>query len=367
MAQRRKEDVSKIVEDYRNRFPLAERQALRDAILKKYSSINIRTLNRHLKKAFDKKAPTNKMETQKEPVSFNQEHSVLVKGWDPPPDFSFSPNYEEAHRRKREAHEADGADKVQFPQVPFNWHNWSPYQLKVRLEVRVVLGGRNLGLIEDKKGYYNGEAYIPVEPYRGGLRDGCFTLPPDCARSTEETTIEVRARILDQNDSSKNEYTIIRSWTYDPKEKEWFYEPKAFTEDSVNLLSPLSLWGNMLSQLQRAGGHLIKLKLEKLRLGKQDTVTGWYEKLYDPVPIEGVIILKGAAKLEEALRLGIPRNYSSFLIMGIPAAFLATPVSVEEGDRFMWQNKMYEVKDTQQFFEGETLSYTLAKLANLPC
>jgi hypothetical protein len=54
MSQRQKKRVSEIVEEYRNRFPEAKRQLIRDAILKKHNSISIRTLNRHLKKEFDK-------------------------------------------------------------------------------------------------------------------------------------------------------------------------------------------------------------------------------------------------------------------------------------------------------------------------
>ena len=79
------------------------------------------------------------------------------------------------------------------------------------------------------------------------------------------------------------------------------------------------------------------------------------------MPIEGVIILRGAAKREAALHMLIPRRNIDFLLFGILDDLLATPVSVKKGDRFIWENKTYEVTDTKQFFDGATLSYTLAK------
>ena len=41
-----------------------------------------------------------------------------------------------------------------------------------------------------------------------------------------------------------------------------------------------SLWDIMLNGLQEAGGHLLKLKLEKLMSGKQGSVASEYEKIY---------------------------------------------------------------------------------------
>jgi hypothetical protein len=121
-----------------------------------------------------------------------------------------------------------------------------------------------------------------------------------------------------------------------------------------------TLWDIMLSGLQEAAGHLLKLKLEKLRLVKNQA-TGKCEKIYDSMPIEGVIILRGAAKLEDALHSLIPRRNIDFLMFGILDDLLVTPVSVQENDRIVWQNKKYEVTAVKQFFDGETLSYSLAK------
>ena len=115
-----------------------------------------------------------------------------VESWNPPPDFAFSPKFEYAHRKIREPFEVDADEPPKFPSVPFNWHNFSPFQLRVRLEVRVFLGGKYIGLVNDTEGYYNGKASIPVEPNKGRLIDGRFTLPPECGANIEKTIIEVQ-------------------------------------------------------------------------------------------------------------------------------------------------------------------------------
>jgi hypothetical protein len=139
--------------------------------------------------------------------------------WIPPPKLNFFVT----QRR--------GSSVLQLPAVAFNLINQSPYQLIVRLEVRPILGEKNLGLIPDRKGYYNGKTKILAEPNGGGFINGCFTIPQECATSNEECTLEVRAILSDQNNPDKSEYRIVKSWTYMRKENAWFYEPKAFTED----------------------------------------------------------------------------------------------------------------------------------------
>lgn len=143
---------------------------------------------------------------------------VTAKGsWNPPPKLEFFVTQ-------------NHSPPIQFPCVAFNLINHSPYRLKVRLEVRPVLGGRNLGLLEDTKGYYNGKAKILAEPDGGGFINGCFTVPQKCADSREEEcTLEVRAFLSDQDDPDKGEYEIVKSWTYMRKENLWFFEPKEFT------------------------------------------------------------------------------------------------------------------------------------------
>jgi hypothetical protein len=119
-----------------------------------------------------------------------------------------------------------------------------------------------------------------------------------------------------------------------------------------------SLWESLVEKMKNAGGHLIKLQIEKLRLGDYDKITGIPESIYDKViSTEGIIILRGATKLEEILGLRIPPKY---------VAFLASPFPIQEGDRFKFERNVFYVLNVESFYEGETLNYTLTKLSHYP-
>jgi hypothetical protein len=123
-----------------------------------------------------------------------------------------------------------------------------------------------------------------------------------------------------------------------------------------------SLWDILLERLQEANGRLTKLTLETPIRREKNPVTGRYEDIYESVNIEGVIILKGATKLEDTLYRSSRYDCNAFSLTGVPCAFLVTQFPIKEGDRFMWKNKTYDVYDVEQFFDGETLSYTVSKL-----
>jgi hypothetical protein len=67
----------------------------------------------------------------------------------------------------------------------------------VKLEARVLLEGRNLGLVSDG-GYYNGKCEIDLEP-RGGFYNRGFDLPNEFVGSGEKLTIEMRAFAIDKH------------------------------------------------------------------------------------------------------------------------------------------------------------------------
>src|SRR3990170_1979680 len=48
-----------------------------------------------------------------------------------------------------------------------------------------------------------------------------------------------------------------------------------------NYAESLSLWDRKQQELQKAGGYLINLVVEKLELGERDPKTGWCKKIYD--------------------------------------------------------------------------------------
>jgi hypothetical protein len=118
--------------------------------------------------------------------------------------------------------------RVPFPRVGFNIFNRNDYPIRVRIEVRMILGGRNLGLIQDAKGYYSGKTELGFEPEPDGLANGSFSVSEECAKSDEELTLEVRVTVIDPD--NREHKLLPKSWTYIREKAEWYYEPKAFTE-----------------------------------------------------------------------------------------------------------------------------------------
>ena len=122
--------------------------------------------------------------------------------------------------------------KRQLPKVGFNMYNPNDYPIRVKVELRTILGGRNLGLVQGTKGYYSGETEINLNPMGKpplikGLINGNFTIQKECACSTEELTIEIRATIIDQD--NREHQPLPESWTYMREKNAWFYEPRTFT------------------------------------------------------------------------------------------------------------------------------------------
>jgi hypothetical protein len=117
-----------------------------------------------------------------------------------------------------------------LPDVGFNIQNWSEDCLKAWVKVRVLLGGRDLGLIKGSKrnekylGYYNGETVWNLNPYYGVF--GHFTLPHECVDSSENLTLIVNTT-FETTSGRKIEYLPI-AWTYDRKTNSWFIEPTTF-------------------------------------------------------------------------------------------------------------------------------------------
>jgi len=120
-----------------------------------------------------------------------------------------------------------------------------------------------------------------------------------------------------------------------------------------------SLWDIMYSALQKAGGHLTIVKLERLLKERRGYMASPDETYLEPVSIEGIFILRGASKLEQALRTSLPNDFS-FYGVNTSGGYLVTTESIKRGDRFEWNHKIFEVDISYQFFDVETLSFTLA-------
>lgn len=215
MSRRRSETVSEIVEKYVVRYRQSERDALKKMILLEHKDINPRTLDRHLKKAFEGriKLYTHPIEREIKPEAGQAQKPYAA----PKIHFFATQNVIGYPLIKR-----------QLPVVGFNLWNRSEYPARVRVEVRSILGGRDLGLIDDQKGYYNGRTVMEFEPGEG-FANGSFKVPEECVKSSEELTVEVRVTAMSPGN---REYRVSpKSWTYKRDENSWYYEPRAFTDD----------------------------------------------------------------------------------------------------------------------------------------
>lgn len=116
-----------------------------------------------------------------------------------------------------------------FPSVGFNIWNLNDYPVRVRLRVRMILGGRDKGLIPDPKGYYNDETEMSFGPKPDGLVNGNFSVTEECEKSSEELTLQVSVIAIDLDNMGHR--LSPKSWTYMRKENSWFYEPRVFVEE----------------------------------------------------------------------------------------------------------------------------------------
>jgi hypothetical protein len=131
----------------------------------------------------------------------------------------------------------------------------------------------------------------------------------------------------------------------------------------------LSLWDTLYNELQKVGGQLTTVKLWRLVRDKNAPpnfkCTPHQYETPTTTSIEGIIILRGAAKLEQALCLGLPSEYRSYTVNKPSGGYFATKVSLRREDLFTWSDKEFKVDYCQQFFEGLTLSFTLAMLTQI--
>jgi hypothetical protein len=274
---------------------------------------------------------------KKEEIYYGSISSVLetqssnTKGsWNPAPKIEFSVTQQR------------GSSIVHLPTVAFNLINWSPYQLSIRLQVWTFLGGRNLGLIQDSKGYYSGKIPILAEPDGSGFGNGCFTVPSECVDSKEELSLSIVATFLDRNDSKKNAYQIIGSYTHRRTLNDWFYEPTNFVENEY--ISTPENWHFLLSDFSKAGANLIDVKVEKHQSGTKSV-------------IQGVLVLRGAKKLQDAIKMHVPDEYD---------AFLFTEASLDKYDMLTWQGINFIVREIEDIYDVYSFSYRIAKLVKQP-
>jgi len=112
-----------------------------------------------------------------------------------------------------------------FPSVGFNLLVGDSPPLRAKVEVKFILGKRNLGMMKDKTGYYSGEREWSLQS--NSITFGNFSVPKNCAKSTKDVRIEVRVTLIDQLDRPHKLPPLC--WKYVREGNYWFLEPRQFT------------------------------------------------------------------------------------------------------------------------------------------
>ena len=113
-----------------------------------------------------------------------------------------------------------------FPDVGFKIsHLGDSLPVRVKVEARTILEGKDLGLIKVGHGYYSGEASWNLNPRT--ITFGHFTVLKECEDSAKDLKIEVRVKIIDECD--REHRYLPHCWTYVRKHNYWFLEPRSFT------------------------------------------------------------------------------------------------------------------------------------------
>lgn len=113
-----------------------------------------------------------------------------------------------------------------FPSIGFNLTVGDSPPVKAKVEVKIIHGGRNLGIKKDKTGYYSGETEWNLTP--NTITFGNFSVPKKCADSNKDLKLEVRVTLIDQYER-EHKYPP-HCWTYVRKGNYWFLEPRSFTK-----------------------------------------------------------------------------------------------------------------------------------------
>jgi hypothetical protein len=114
-----------------------------------------------------------------------------------------------------------------LPNVGFNMRSWSDLPIMAKVEARVLLGGKDLGLVRGSQrggkyvGYYDGRTLWNLNPYN--MVFGNFNIPSICAKTDEDLRIEVQVTLADT--SGRRHKLLPVSWTFMRNRNDWFFEP----------------------------------------------------------------------------------------------------------------------------------------------
>lgn len=114
-----------------------------------------------------------------------------------------------------------------LPNVGFNIRSSNDSPIKAKVEARVFLGDKDLGLVKGSQrggkymGYYDGKTLWNLNPYT--IAFGNFSVPKICAETDQNLRIEVSVTLIDIDGQ---EYKLLPvSWTFMRDKNDWFFEP----------------------------------------------------------------------------------------------------------------------------------------------
>jgi hypothetical protein len=113
-----------------------------------------------------------------------------------------------------------------FPNVGFNLSVGDSPPIRAKVEVKIILGKRNLGIIRDETGYYSGGTEWNLQP--NSTTFGNFSVTGNVADSTKDLWIEVRVTLIDQLDRLHKLPPLC--WKYVREHNHWYLEPRQFTK-----------------------------------------------------------------------------------------------------------------------------------------
>jgi len=115
-------------------------------------------------------------------------------------------------------------------------------------------------------------------------------------------------------------------------------------------------WNDLMQRLEAVGVGSQDVTRRRLKLGAQDSVTGWYKPSYSTSTVEMVIIPR--ASTQTATAAG---TYVRTDCLGLSAAGL------EEGDELLTGHGVYyEVKATRDVYIGDSFHHRESDLTILP-
>jgi len=119
--------------------------------------------------------------------------------------------------------------KRNLPDVGFNIRNWNNSPLLAKVEAKVFLGDKDLGLVKGSRrggkyvGYYDGNTLWNLNPYV--IVFGHFSVPKICAETDETLRIEVRVTLKGMGGWQHKLLPV--SWMFMRSKNDWFFEPSA--------------------------------------------------------------------------------------------------------------------------------------------